>query len=123
MDTAELADLVSKMQGRVQVAADALQKVVSDNLSPDSTPGAVDLNMALLQVDTIAADLQQLGFEVEDALNRVGHADNGTDNSVQEGSASLDVDDDDVVPVDWSPDELLCSDDSMPYESDRSGSI
>ena len=123
MDSIELADIVSKMQARVQVAADALQQVVSDNLSPENTPAAVDLNMALLQVETIAADLEQLGFEVEDALNRVGEDDNGSDDEAEEGSGSLPVPDDDLVPVDWSPDELLCSEDSMPYESDHSGSM
>ena len=57
MDAAALAMLVSLMQDQVQEAADALKKVASDNMSPESTPAAVDLNMALLQVDAIAGDL------------------------------------------------------------------
>ena len=113
MDTAALAALVSKMQDRVQVVADALKKVATENLSPDSTPAAVELNMTLLQVETIAVDLEQLGFEVEDAMsgggvpNHIGHADNTSVAAEEEVSGSKDIEDDDVVPVDWSPDDLL----------------
>ena len=57
MDAVALAALVSMMQDHMQEAAAALKKVANDNLSPNSTPTAVDLNMALLEVDAIAADL------------------------------------------------------------------
>ena len=68
MDAASLAALVSKMQDHVQEMATALKKVVKDNLSTDNTPADVDLNRALLVVDNIAGDLEQLVFQVEDAL-------------------------------------------------------
>ena len=58
MDVAALAALVSKLQDHVQEATSALKKVSNDNLSPDSTPGAVELNRALLEVDSITTDLE-----------------------------------------------------------------
>ena len=109
MDTAALAALVSKMQDRVQEVAAALKKVAT-----------------IAEVDIIAADLDQLVFEVEDAMrgggvaNHVGHADNTSVAVEEEASSSKDIDDDDVVPADWSPDQLLCLDDGMSIESDRS---
>ena len=39
-----------------------------DNLTTDSCPAAMDMNRALLEVDSIAHDLEQVVFQVEDAL-------------------------------------------------------
>ena len=53
MNDATLACVLSKVQDHVQEMAAALKKVANKNLSPDSTPAAVDLNRALPEVDTI----------------------------------------------------------------------
>ncbi|XP_062197337.1 uncharacterized protein LOC133900239 [Phragmites australis] len=114
MDAASLAALVSKMQDHVKEMATALKNVVKDNLSTDNTPADVELNRALLVVDNIAGDLEQLVFQVEDALRGGGvgnHVCHDT-NVEAEASCSKDVDDDDVIPADWSPDDIL---DSMEY--------
>ena len=123
-----VARVVSTMQDHVAEAAAALKKVANDNLSPDSTPATVDLNMALLQVETIAADLEQLVFQVEDALsggvvhNPVASDANYNVAVQEEPSASMDSDDDVILPTDTSSEELLVesSDDGMTIESDRS---
>ena len=128
MDAAALAALVSMMQDHVQEAADALKKLVNDNLSPESTPAAVDLNMALLEVDAIAADLGQLVFQVEDALR-------GSDVSMladlpvssslaaeEDAWPSRNNDGDDILLSEWSTYEVFCSstEEAVSVESDRS---
>ena len=58
MDAAALAALESNLQDHVQEAASALKKVANDNLSTDSTLAVVEFNRTLLEVDSIAADLE-----------------------------------------------------------------
>ena len=106
MDATALGALVSMLQDHVQEAADALKKVANDNLSTDSCLAGVDLNRELLEVDSIASDLEQLVFQVEDALisggvpNQVGNVDNMSVAVDEEASGSKDIDDDDVLPAD-----------------------
>ena len=101
MDVVALAAFVSKLQNHVQEAATAL-KVANDNLVPDSTPADVELNRVLLEVDTIATNLEQLVFHVEDGLrddvmpDHVGLGDNSSAAVEEEASGSNDIDDDDV---------------------------
>ena len=96
MDATELVAPVSMLQDHVQEAAQALKKVGNDNLSMDSCPTAMDLNGALLEVDNIAQDLEQLVFQVEDALisgsvpNHYGNADNLSVAVDEEASVSED---------------------------------
>ena len=124
MDAASLAALVSKMQDHVEQMVVELKNAVKDNLSTEGTPADVDLNRALLQVENIAGELEMLVFQVEDALQTGADRKQVLPTSTldEEGSGSQDVDCNDIVPVDWSADELLCGDsmDSMCVESDRS---
>ena len=124
MDAASLAALVSKMQDHVEQMAVELKNVVKDNLSTEGTPADVDLNRALLQVENIAGELEMLVFQVEDAMQTGDGRKEVSEATtlVEDGSGSQDVDCNDIVPVDWSGDELLCGDsaDSMSVESDRS---
>ena len=128
MDAAALAKLVSLMQDQIQDVADALKKVASDNMSPESTPASVDLNMALLQVDAIAIDLGQLVFQVEDAMRRCSlsvrteEEDRSSVGEEGEAWASLNLTGDDSDQSEGSSDEVLCSssEDCGSVESDRS---
>ncbi|XP_062203446.1 uncharacterized protein LOC133905701 [Phragmites australis] len=124
MDAASLAALVSKMQDHVEQMAVELKNVVKDKLSTEGTPADVDLNRALLQVENIAGELEMLVFQVEDALQTGDGRKEVSEATtlLEDGSGSQDVDCNDIVPVDWSGDELLCGDsaDSMSIESDRS---
>ncbi|XP_062219725.1 uncharacterized protein LOC133919365 [Phragmites australis] len=124
MDAASLAALVSKMQDHVEQMAVELKKVVKENLTTEGTPADVDLNRALLQVENIAGELEMLVFQVEDALQTGDGREEVSEATtlVEDGFGSQDVDCNDIVPVDWSGDELLCGDsaDSMSVESDRS---
>ncbi|XP_062211234.1 uncharacterized protein LOC133912491 [Phragmites australis] len=124
MDAASLAALVSKMQDHVEQMAVELKKVVKENLTTEGTPADVDLNRALFQVENIAGELEMLVFQVEDAMQTGDGRKEVSEATtlVEDGSGSQDVDCNDIVPVDWSGDELLCGDsaDSMSVESDRS---
>ena len=128
MDAAALAALVSMMQGHVQETADALKKLANENLSPESTPAAVDLNMTLLEVDAIAGDLGQLIFQVEDALGRCSlsvsteEVDRSSMGEEEEAWPSLNIAGDDMEHSEWSTDDVLCSssEDCGSVESDRS---
>ena len=123
-----LAKLVSNLQDHVQGAASALKKVAHENFSPESTPAAAEFNLALMEVESIAADLEQIVFQVEDALqrgvvaNQVVLADNSSAAVEDEPSRSNDIDDDDVIPADWTSDDEPCgdTDDGFSVESDRS---
>ena len=128
MDTAALAALVSMMQDHVQEATGASKKLANDNLIPESTLAAMDLNMALLEVDVIAADLGQLVFQVEDALRgssvsmATELADISSVGEEEDPWLSRNNDGDDIELSEWSTDEVLCSstEDGVSIESDKS---
>ena len=79
-------------------------------------------------MDSIAQDLEQLVFQVKDALisgkvpNHSGNVDNLSIAVDDEVSGSKDIDEDDILPADWSSKTVLCpdSDDDISIESDRS---
>uniref|UniRef100_A0A0A8ZGX9 Uncharacterized protein n=1 Tax=Arundo donax TaxID=35708 RepID=A0A0A8ZGX9_ARUDO len=128
MDAPELAALLSMLQDNVQEAAQALKKVAVDNLTTDSCPAAMDMNWALLEVESIAQDLEQVVFQVEDALIRAREGDHsGTEDNlsvpgVDETSVAPGSGEDDVLSDEWSSETVLCPESVEEYsiESDRS---
>ena len=128
MDAPELVALLSMLQDNVQEAARALKKVAIDNLTTDSCPAAMDMNRALLEVESIAQDLEQVLFQVEDALisarepEHSATEDNLSVPGIEEASVAPASDEDEVLSDDWSSETVLCPESVEEYsiESDRS---
>ena len=112
----------------MQEAAQALKKVAVDNLTTDSCPAAMDMNRALLEVESIAQDLEQIVFQVEDALisarepEHSATEDNLSVPDFHEASVAPGSGEDEVLSDEWSSETVLCAEsvEENSIESDRS---